>query len=1716
VKTPPAPRFETRRAAEFAAELLARARIWVPEWGLTDGEPDFGRALLEIAARFSSDVAERFDRAGDKMRRGFLDWLAVRGRAARPARVPVVFKLVDAAKRNVDALPPIRLQADADGTPVVFETETDLHIIRGSLAVVVGVDAGDDAFYLPASGLSDLQPASAVPTQWTLKSFAAARGTMLQLDPQMGLSPELLIVIGGRQYRVVTADNGIVTIDPPLDAELAAGTRADRVTAFAPFGGAARNRQAHALYLGHMDLLNIEAAATIDVLGASVLGEGFTWQYWGKADGQGDEDGWQPLEPAGVNRPGAIVLDKRKGAISPRKIGETNSRWIRAYSTKVEGTASVLRVDAIKLGINVQPAPACPASTGAAESWPAAEALANTTPIVLDREFFPLGKEPKQFDAFYLGSEEAFSKKGAKVRLCFEMADPTFFALSAVRDGQYANRVLAGVAKDGALHLLAVDAASGAVTRFLNRDPLQPPAPGFDGQATSGSAIALDSPFPPAGTNAAPRQWRLPVWTEAEIALPAPGASGFLVGISAGNAIWAWHEHPNDARKSGWISFGTLPAVSPAPTRDEPVAGLVYLAGPTPDASLLVALKNRQLWKRLRKDGSTWEQVQTVQGGNAVLLESIVPVLDAGNQFATSVARGMAGVSSAGKVYSVDSSGACTLLMSNADVGVRPVAVWTGGHLVVAFVRPGTAHRVAVRHDSFARDAVIKFNEDDAQVLGFDVTQTGGNVTFLASVRGGGEGFVAAWEPQTANVTKLSYTRTNTPTGAAGIGGVPTEISHRLVIPGPRGDALIAAFDRTQRFTETAKKLLVGAVLPVSAPALVASDVLTLMKDGVPEEQAITKDGTIRDGEVLYPIEAAFSLRAEGPLLASRVSSPQTGTVQSTHELKLQSGDHQAIEGSFLRVEDSYFKIRDLEKSVEPWVATVDSALPPGPSVTYTKPLATDGRILPVIELSPPASGNWPASLLSRVQLLFPGARPELQWAKAFGVDPAGRPTLVALRERFSSSSLASLPTTTAVSFVVDASVGEWTPIVEDTSANPELSWEYSNGKGWWKLPVTLDDTQNLKTTGALDFEIPDDMAAADWAGKTNFWIRARLIGGDYGQPKVTVHTKDLGNDETEQTIDRSSAGIHPPLVLRLRISYGVAEALPTSVLAEDSGSIREQSEANRVAGAIVEAFVPLGIALGRLSGGSSSSEAAEPCPPECDCGSAGAGTSAGRPATPPQVASVTPMVGRALLVGLDAVPEGGPVSVLLLVDSERNHDAFAPLTVEALIADRFVPIVTSDATRGLGESGLLQMSFTVPPTRRELFGKTLTWLRLTPARAAGGDVSEWKPSLRGAYLNAVWASAAETMTRELLGSSDGAPNLTVTLARPPLLHDTLELRVLEPLGEEERAALRQGDPARVLDDVDGLPGDWVRWRAVIDPADEAADERVYAIDEATGTVRFGDGLHGMIPPIGTDSIVAFSYRRTEPPKPGSEASAPANLIGPRTPLNLVSPIESVESVIAADQAAGGAPPESDDRVLRFGFARQRHRGRVVTGEDLEDLALESSPDIVQARRIGREGSVRLVIVMRGDDPLPTAAQVRELRRLLLDASPTALGAPHSLEITGPAVRRLRVKLRLHVAALDDAGRVSNEVEKRLSSLFDTARGGTDHDGWPIGADVTPDDIALALVDTPRLESIEDLALVEVRDDADRPWPGNVKSGELVMLDQDPVRIQFETEEVAV
>jgi len=1700
VRTPSAPKLDPRRASRFEVELQERARAWLPSWAFADAEGDVAQALLRVAARFSAEVAERLDRAGEKLRRGFLDWLATRGEAARPARVPVVFKLAATARRAVFAEAPVRLQGDAAGTPVILETETDVRLVPGRLDAMVGADADGDAFYLPPPGLSSLDPLEGLPTQWRLKAFAAAGVRTLQLDPELGLAPGIIVEAGGKQYRMQAVDKGIATVDPPLDEDVPSGASVRKVTTFAPFDGA-RTGQEHALYLGHPELLDIEAATTLEVVGAQGLRADVAWQYWGKNEAKVED--WQPLTlaPDREQVSGSAVLRKPKGAVEPHPVNGISTRWIRAYRKTVPATAEPFTADELGLRINSagcgQGGPPC-SPTEETQS-PAAEAMANTTPLVLDSVFFPLGKEPRQFDAFYLGSPEAFSKKGAEVQLCFEMADPTFAALARA-PGIWPN-ILAGLGRDRALHLLQFDAGTGSLQKLREREPLQPPLPALPGTTPSPNPVALDRQ---------PR-WRLPMWTEADLDL--------LVATTAGGDVWIWREDSLVQSNSGWLSWGSFPATTPPATRA--VDGLIYLAdGAAPQ---MVALREGRLFVRAWPGGPQWTEVATEEAGNPVVLTAIVPILVlSGGELVTSAALpvGMVGVADDDTLYTVTLAGQCTQISpTDFDASVPPVAVQNpaDGRLVVA-MRRRSQPEIITFHALYGESTAPL--EAGARVLGFDAIISGGALHLLASVRLEGGDYLASWQPHTAVGGPTVLFRAMIPPGTGVPGGAPTAIAQHVIVPGAQADVLVAPFDLTQRLALTAD-VGAGIVAPASTPAFQRDDAVTIDMGPPFLRRRIVEAPTTKDNEVLYPIDQPFDPGARGALYGFHSATPATLSGRVDHAaatLDLHANDHETVQGALLLIDTTVYRVTAVNLVMGVRVATLDPQPPVDiAAASYWTPVAINGRLAPYIRFTP-ANNNWDAALLDRATLVFPNATPRLQKGKAFSVGLGNRPLLVVLDQHWTTVPVPDL----AAAFVLDAVVGSWTRLLGDTSTNPELSWEYWNGKGWWKLDVTLDDTLHMKTTGAVQFKVPIDIASSDWVGKTSYWIRARLIGGDYGREKVTVTTSPTASPGvTEQTITRSSEGIRPPSVVKLHIAYRMCETVrPTYVLVQDSGSIRDQSDANRRAGAIVEAFVPLAVTLGRLSSALASPPAPEECPPDCACPpepgapASASGTSPAPPAPSAAAPSaVTPphATGRAIFIGLDTTLSEAPVNILLLVE-ERRHDALAPMAIETLVADHFVPVVTHDATRALGESGVLSMAFAVPPTRWELFGMSRTWLRLAPAW--GGDASQWKPAIRGAYLNATWASARETLTRELLGSSEGAPNLVLYLARPPVLRHTLELRVKEPLGEEEAKQLRAADASRVLSAVENLPGDWVRWDETVDPGDESAAARVYALDEGTGEIRFGDGRHGAIPPIGRDAIVAFQYQRTEA-GPADADTVPGNSIAARTPLNLVSPVESVETVVAADQAAGGAPAEVDERVVRFGTARLRHRGRAVTSRDLQDLALQSSPDFVQARSFAAPGHTRLVVVMRGRDPQPTAAQRRELRRLLLAAGPVSLGAPGALQIGGPRVRRLRITVALTVASLDDAGGVAREVNERITALFDTATGDVDRDGWALGKDPSEDDIALALAGTPRLEGLGAVKLYEVGPDGlERPWPGGVKGTDLVMLDDDFVRLEFRPVEV--
>ena len=359
--------------------------------------------------------------------------------------------------------------------------------------------------------------------------------------------------------------------------------------------------QSHVLYLGHADLLNIEAQATIDVIGIPPLGPGVNWEYWGKdaAAPPADADPrWRRSRRCAPDpkKPGALLLQKPKGAIEPRKIGTAQSRWLRARAASLGGTTEPVSVDDVTLRINYVPPDPAATSGGDHDQTPPdqtvlppVDAIVNTMPQT-PRDFYPLGREPRMFDTLYVGCAEAFSKKGATALAHFDLAEPSFTAMSAINAGPI-GIVVAGVDKAGALHLLK---SGPDLTLVRLHEPLRP------GDGASGPVARLSS------SNLRPVMWMV--------------GNDLHVAVVAGSEVWVWIENQANSSSSKWELLDAPASASNPPS---PVQGLVAVS----DSGTinLVALRDGKLFMRPAVSGSAWTSL-TGQAAALDIIDSIARV----------------------------------------------------------------------------------------------------------------------------------------------------------------------------------------------------------------------------------------------------------------------------------------------------------------------------------------------------------------------------------------------------------------------------------------------------------------------------------------------------------------------------------------------------------------------------------------------------------------------------------------------------------------------------------------------------------------------------------------------------------------------------------------------------------------------------------------------------------------------------------------------------------------------------------------------------------------------------------------------------------------------------------------------------------------------------------------------------------------------------------
>lgn len=330
--------------------------------------------------------------------------------------------------------------------------------------------------------------------------------------------------------------------------------------------------------------------------------------------------------------------------------------------------------------------------------------------------------------------------------------------------------------------------------------------------------------------------------------------------------------------------------------------------------------------------------------------------------------------------------------------------------------------------------------------------------------------------------------------------------------------------------------------------------------------------------------------------------------------------------------------------------------------------------------------------------------------------------------------------------------------------------------------------------------------------------------------------------------------------------------------------------------------------------------------------------------------------------------------------------------------------------------------------------------------------------------VNAVEAEQLITHTNRIVGESTGAADQEFSLPAADIEPETLRLEIEEATG-------------------------WVQWQRIDDlgalDRDAAAsrDARFFELDAAGGTVRFGDGIRGQIPPAGR-RIRAALLRSGG----GAAGNLPAGTLKAITAFTLSNiPAGRFLTVTQPLALTSGAEAETLAEAEKRIPARLRHRERAVTADDYRVLARET-PGVF----VGRvEMLPRFKPQQRHDDipgvvtvmalPLRPIAPAPNPRadRPFLEAVHAWLDArrPLGTELYVIGCEYVPVAVSVAVTVAEDAQRdttLQAIKEALIRVLWPLPGGGFDKQkGWPLGRELSNRELA---VEVARVAGVSEVA----------------------------------------
>lgn len=597
-------------------------------------------------------------------------------------------------------------------------------------------------------------------------------------------------------------------------------------------------------------------------------------------------------------------------------------------------------------------------------------------------------------------------------------------------------------------------------------------------------------------------------------------------------------------------------------------------------------------------------------------------------------------------------------------------------------------------------------------------------------------------------------------------------------------------------------------------------------------------------------------------------------------------------------------------------------------------------------------------------------------------------------------------------------------------SISAKIIWEYWNGtsKSWRRLNVydnsngftmatyTKGNSYNRSNwnSAKVEFRCPSDADKVKVNSEEKYWIRARLLSGDFGKGFETIDkeiyldnqghiTTDKENTTVIKTVDYIKKPVHFPVIGLIDVTYTTEPENPHHCITYNNADFKDVTVINYKN---VNSFLP----FERL-----------------------------------------PVNKNTLYFGFNKKLTGAPMRMLFSIEKEIWEEQQQNCKWENWNGSNFEELKVTDTTNGFRNFGYVEFAGKYNFYETELFGKKKFWLRvIQPDKDFAAGLT-----FNGMYINAVDVIQSSFVKDEQLGASNGTANQSFTCLYSPIISQEVWIREQNIPDDKELMIIEKeegNNSWKIIEEGKPFTGEiWIRWHEMEDFYDSKRNDRHYKVDKRTGTIIFGNGESGMIPPKAAANIL-ITYRH---------GGGMAGNVSPNAISNMKTSIPFIESVRNPFFAAGGAEAEKIEETIVNGTALLEHKNRAVTTIEYENLACQVSRSVVRSKCIPHmnpdgnkdTGWITLIIIPNTIDrpPEPNHELISVVKSQIKKVCMQTITNEQKLHVRGAKYKKVKIKAKIQPKDVSKAAAVEQQILQSLDTFLDPIHGGNDNTGWKFG-----------------------------------------------------------------